>query len=156
MVLLAAGPQLPPTATLHPPRRCGSTHLCSHMLSQLVGLIQLEARLPAKGRGLCPSQAGPAAQLMGQPRLGLCRCVWGACTCTLVPATCPSNKWVQVPSKPEQQDFASSLHYCKLLTCMTLEQRKVSPRKSTCVSHNPRTGCYEEKGSPKGRLSLRL
>lgn len=105
-----------------------------------------------KAEGCVPGRPGPR----GSRAWGPCRCVWGACTCTLVPATCPSNRWVQVPSKPQQQDFASSLHYSKLLTCMTLEQRKVSPRRSTCVSHNPRTGSYEEKGSPRGRLSLRL
>lgn len=65
-VLSEAGPQLPPTATLHPPLSGGSTHLCSHTLSQMAGLIPLEARLPAKGRGLCPRQAGPT----GQPCLG--------------------------------------------------------------------------------------
>lgn len=112
-VHLIAGPQLLPMSTLHPPLCCASTHLCSHTLSQMVGPIQLEACLSVKGRGLCPSQAGLTAQLTVQ-------CAWGACTCTLAPATCPSNKWVQVPSKPEQQD--SSLHYCKLLACITREQ----------------------------------
>lgn len=68
----------------------------------------------------------------------------------------PAPQMGEVPSKPEQQDFASSLHSCKLLACTTAEQRKVSPIRSICVSHNPSVGCYEESGSSNGRLCLRL
>lgn len=94
--------------------------LCRHTLSQMVGLIQLEACLSVKGRGLCPSQAGLAAQLTRQVCMG-------ACTCTLAPATCPSNKWLQAPSKPEQQEFPCSLHYCKLLLALHYSRGKSAP-----------------------------
>lgn len=135
-------------STLHPPLCCAST-LCSRTLSQVVGPIQLEACLSVKGRGLCSSQTRLAAQLTVQVCVGCLHLHIGA-------SHLPLKQMGEVPSKPEQQDFRSSLHDCKFLACTTVKQRKVSPIRSTCVSHNPRVRCYEEIGSSKRRLCLRL
>lgn len=121
------------TTHVHP---APSSLLCQHSVQSHAA--QLEACLSVKDRGLCPSQARLAAHLTVQVCVGCLHLHIGARHLSL-------KQMGEVLSKPEQQDFASSLHNYKLLTCITLEQRKVNPIRSTCVSHNSRVVCYEER-----------
>lgn len=126
------------TTNVHPaPSPLLCQHSCVHPHAEPDGGTDPAGSLPVCKRQRVVSQSGwahrPAhrAGVLGVP----------APAHWLQPPA-PQINGCKCPAKPEQQDFACST---TLFACITLEQRKVSPIRSTSGSHNPSVGCYEER-----------
>lgn len=119
------GPQLPPTSTSAP-----SPLLCRHSSVQPRaepdGGTDVAGKLPVRKKAGGYFPARPTPHNAAVP--GACAGVRvGACTCVPVPATCTQAKRVQAASKPERQDFAPSLRYCKLCLALRYSRGKSAP-----------------------------
>lgn len=133
-----------PHPPLRPPLCCAGTRLCSHARSQMVGLIRLENCLSVSRR-----------RVISQPERrrsrgrGLCRCARGR-----------AHPHPSETGASGQQTWRAGLRLqlrlLQITSCITLQQREVSPKKICLCELQPKDWTLQNERFPRSKALFKI